>query len=157
MALVNFAMADAGIASWRVKYDFNLWRPIDAIQNADVDASASTQPDRSWKPLIVTPPFPAYVSGHSTFSSAASAVLSRLFGPSYNFASQSDTASGWRSISTKETSPRVRAFTSFAQAADEAGMSRIFGSIHFNFDNTQGLKLGSDIGNFVSNNALKKR
>lgn len=157
MALVNFAMADAGIASWRVKYDFNLWRPIDAIQNADVDANASTQPDRSWKPLIVTPPFPAYVSGHSTFSSAASAVLSRLFGLSYNFASQSDTASGWRSISTKETSPRVRAFTSFAQAADEAGMSRIFGGIHFNFDNTQGLKLGSDIGNFVSNNALKKR
>ncbi len=156
MALINFAMADAGIASWKAKYDYDLWRPVDAIQNADVDSNSATSPDRNWTPLIVTPPFPSYVSGHSTFSSAASAVLTRLFGPSTNFTSQSDTASGWRPVST-EVSPKVRVFGSFAQAADEAGMSRIYGGIHFNFDNTQGLKLGTDIGNYVSNNALKKR
>ena len=156
MALVNFAMADAGIASWKAKYDYDLWRPVDAIQNADVDSNSATSPDRNWTPLIVTPPFPSYVSGHSTFSSAASAVLTRLFGPSANFTSQSDTASGWRPLTTTETSPNERTFTSFAQAADEAGMSRIYGGIHFNFDNTQGLRLGTDIGTYVSNNALKK-
>lgn len=157
MALVNFAMADAGIASWKAKYDYELWRPIDAIQNGDVDSNPATQVDPTWKPLIVTPPFPAYVSGHSTFSSAASVVLTRLFGPSVSFASQSDTESGWRLVSSTEPSPKVRTFTGFTQAAEEAGMSRIYGGIHFNFDNTQGLKLGSDIGNYVSNNVLKKR
>ena len=156
MALINFAMADAGIASWKTKYDYELWRPVDAIQNADVDSNSATSPDRNWTPLIVTPPFPSYVSGHSTFSSAASAVLTRLFGPSANFTSQSDTASGWLPVST-EASPKERTFSSFAQAADEAGLSRIYGGIHFNFDNTQGQKLGTDIGTYVSDNALKKR
>ena len=157
MALVNFAMADAGIASWKAKYDYELWRPIDAIQNGDVDSNPATQADTSWTPLIVTPPFPSYVSGHSTFSSAASAVLTRLLGPSIDFTSQSDTASGWRPLSTTEIAPKVRTFTSFTQAADEAGMSRIYGGIHFNFDNTQGAELGTKIGNYVANNALKTR
>jgi membrane-associated phospholipid phosphatase len=157
MALVNFALADAGIASWKAKYDYELWRPIDAIQNGDVDSNPATQADLTWKPLIVTPPFPSYVSGHSTFSSAASAVLTSLFGPALSFTSQSDSARGWLPISTSETSPKVRAFTSFSQAADEAGMSRIYGGIHFNFDNTQGAELGTDIGNYVTNNALRKR
>ena len=157
MALVNFAMADSGIASWKAKYDYELWRPIDAIQNADVDSNPATQADPTWKPLIVTPPFPAYVSGHCTFSSAASVVLTRLFGPSVSFVSQSDTASEWRLVSSTEPSPKLRTFTSFTQAAEEAGMSRIYGGIHFSFDNTQGIALGAEIGNFVANNALKKR
>jgi hypothetical protein len=157
MALINLAMADGGIASWKAKYDYELWRPIDAIQNGDVDSNPATQADPTWKPLIVTPPFPAYVSGHSTFSSAASAVLTRLFGTSVSFASQSDSASGWRLVSSTEPSPKVRTYTGFNQAAEEAGMSRIYGGIHFNFDNTHGMALGAEIGNFVANNALKKR
>ena len=84
-------------------------------------------------------------------------VLMRLFGPSVSFVSQSDTESGWRLVSSTEPSPKVRTFTGFTQAAEEAGMSRIYGGIHFNFDNTQGLKLGTDIGEYVSKNALKKR
>lgn len=157
MALINFAMTDAGIASWKAKYEFGLWRPVDAIRHADLDSNEATSPNTHWSPLIVTPPFPSYVSGHSTFSSAASAVLTQLFGPSTNFVSQSDSASGWRPISTSEPSSTERTFGSFEQAANEAGMSRIFGGIHFSFDNNQGSKLGKEIGRYVSDNALKKR
>lgn len=157
MALVNFAMADAGIASWKAKYEFELWRPIDAIRNAELDSNEATSPMKDWSPLIVTPPFPSYVSGHSTFSSAAGAVLTQLFGPSTGFASYLDTASGWRPIPTSELSLRERTFSSFEQAASEAGISRIFGGIHFSFDNDQGTKLGQVIGRYVSENALKIR
>ena len=156
MALVNIAMADSGIASWKAKYDHNLWRPIDAIRGADVDSNPATNLDSNWTPLINTPPFPAYVSGHSTFSSAASAVLTSLFGPNVSFASQADTAAGWLPVAA-ERSPKVRTFNSFGQAAEEAGLSRIYGGIHFNFDNTEGAELGSGIGSYVVNNALKKR
>ncbi len=157
MALVNFAMADAGIASWKAKYEFELWRPVDAIRHADLDSNEATSPNTNWSPLIVTPPFPSYVSGHSTFSSAASAVLTQLFGSSTNFVSQSDSASGWWPVSTSDPSSTERTFGSFEQAANEAGMSRIFGGIHFSFDNNQGAKLGKEIGMYVSDNALKKR
>jgi membrane-associated phospholipid phosphatase len=156
MALVNIAMADSGIASWKVKYDYDLWRPIDAIRGADVDSNPATNLDSNWTPLINTPPFPAYVSGHSTFSSAASAVLTSLFGPNVSFASQADTAAGWLPVAT-ERSPKVRTFNSFGQAAEEAGLSRIYGGIHFNFDNTEGAELGAGIGYHVVSNALKKR
>lgn len=156
MALVNIAMADSGIASWKAKYDHNLWRPIDAIRGADVDSNPATNLDSNWTPLINTPPFPAYVSGHSTFSSAASAVLTNLFGPNVSFASQADTAAGWLPVAA-ERSPKVRTFNSFGQAAEEAGLSRIYGGIHFNFDNTEGAELGANIGQYIANNALKKR
>jgi hypothetical protein len=73
-----------------------------------------------------------------------------------SFASQADTAAGWLPVAA-ERSPNVRTFNSFGQAAEEAGVSRIYGGIHFNFDNTEGAELGSSIGSYVVKNALKKR
>ena len=73
-------MADAAIAAWDAKYTYAFWRPVTAIRNGDTDGNDDTVADPSWSPFIVTPPFPDYVSGHSTFSGAAAVVLAALFG-----------------------------------------------------------------------------
>jgi hypothetical protein len=145
-ALLNIAMADAGIASWDAKYHYDIWRPIDAIRQADQDGNVATSGVAAWIPLLKTPPFPAYTSGHSTFSGAASAVLTSLFGDNVAFNSQSD---GHLAAEQRPLDPSqivTRQFTSFRQAAEEAGLSRIYGGIHFNFDNTAGLELGRQVG-----------
>ncbi len=155
MALLNIAMADAGIASWDAKYAFSLWRPIDAIQKASLDGNSQTSPDGTWLPLIKTPPFPTYTSGHSTFSGAASTVLSATFGTNYAFSSDSDSHSGLNQRPLAESQVVTRHFESFEQAAAEAGQSRIYGGIHFQFDNAAGLAAGKQIGQFVSANLFK--
>ena len=80
-ALLNLALADAGIAGWDCKYAYSLWRPIDGIREADPTRRRDTTPDPDWTPLLTTPPFPTYTSGHSTFSGAAAAVLALFFRP----------------------------------------------------------------------------
>lgn len=154
-ALLNLALADAGISSWDSKYYFDLWRPIDAIRKADTDGNSATQKDVDWEPFLQTPPFPTYTSGHSTFSGAASKVLAGLFGDVTPFSTQSDlhTAPGKQSF--EDVGILTRSFDTFSQAAEEAGMSRIYGGIHFAFDNTEGLKAGRSIGQLVMDNYLK--
>jgi membrane-associated phospholipid phosphatase len=143
MALLNFALADAAIASWYTKYHYDLWRPIDAIRQADQDSNASTKTDASWLPLLRTPPFPSYTSGHSTFSGAAATILSALYGQNYHFSTRSDGHSG---LTQKPlASIKERNFDSFWSAAEEAGMSRVYGGIHFEFDNVSGLAIGKAV------------
>src|SRR5207248_8763712 len=97
-----------------------------------------------WMPLLNTPPFPAYVSGHSTFSSAAAAVLAQSFG--------SDKI---RFVTTSDDLPGVtRKFDSLWAAAEEAGMSRIYGGIHWQFDNTEGLAIGKNLAQYVGRSYL---
>ena len=145
-ALLNIAMADAGIASWDAKYHYDLWRPIDAIRQADQDGNTATLADSSWIPLLKTPPFSSYTSGHSTFSGAANAVLTSIFGELFAFDSQSDGHLAAEQRPLDPTQIAKRHFQSFNQAAEEAGLSRIYGGIHFNFDNTAGLELGRQVG-----------
>ncbi len=143
-ALLNIATADAGIACWDAKYTYNTWRPLTAIHQADRDGNAQTTADPSWQSLLVTPSFPEYVSGHSSFSSAAATILSNQIGSNIGFSN------------TTITSPRVtRRFNNFPQAAAEAGMSRIYGGIHFMAANQEGLVLGKRIGNYVLANFLQ--
>ena len=145
-ALINIAMADAGIAAWDAKYHYDVWRPIDAIRQANQDGNASTTSESTWIPLLKTPPFPTYTSGHSTFSGAASTVLASLFGDYTSFDSQSDGHSAPEQRPLDASQIVTRHFDSFAQAAEEAGLSRIYGGIHFDFDNVAGLQLGRNIG-----------
>jgi hypothetical protein len=154
-ALLNLALADAGISAWDAKYEYDLWRPIDAIQQADQDGNEQTTADPTWLPLLLNPPFPTYTSGHSTFSGAADAVLTSLLGENVNFTSQIDAqaAPGQRPLDPSLIV--TRDFNSFTEAAEEAGLSRIYGGIHFNFDNTAGLESGRAVGQFVVNNYLE--
>lgn len=137
-ALLNLGMADAAIVSWDNKYAYDFWRPITAIRE---DAA---NPDPAWTPLIGTPPFPGYTSGHSTFSGAASVILASLFGDNVSFATAQD------------NNPLiVREFTSFSQAAAEAAESRLYGGIHFRFDNDDGLTGGQLVGAHVATAMLQ--
>jgi hypothetical protein len=129
-ALLNVAMADAALVCWECKFKFDVWRPVTAIR--------AVEPD--WTPLLPTPPFPAYTSGHSSFSGAAAAALAAFFGTDrVSFSTASD---GLPGVS--------RSFDSFSAAAREAGMSRIYGGIHWAFDNTDGLACGREIGEYVA-------
>ncbi|HEV7405628.1 MAG TPA: Ig-like domain-containing protein, partial [Chthoniobacteraceae bacterium] len=138
MAELNLAMADAGIVAWDAKYAFNWWRPVTAIQNADLDGNDQTTADPNWQSFLITPNFPEYISGHSTFSGAAATVLTDIFGDNTAF---SATSIGLPNV--------TRNFTSFQQAADEAGESRIYGGIHYEFSDQDGLAAGRALGALV--------
>lgn len=143
-ALLGIAMADAAVVAWDHKYTYNFWRPVTAIQNAGNDGNSQTVADPGWLPLIATPPFPAYTSGHSTFSSAAARMLALYAGgDEFDFVTTSDGLPGV-----------TRSFSSFSQAAEEAGQSRIYGGIHWQFDNQLGLSTGNALGEHVFFNAL---
>jgi len=129
MVLTAAAQADAFVSSWGYKYQYNLIRPRTYIRRLM---------DSTWEPLIPTPPFPEYPSGHSTQSAAAATVLTALIG---NVPFEDSTA-----ISIGHN---VRHFDSFNAAADEAGISRIYGGIHFPTGNTGGKALGRCIGDKV--------
>ena len=142
--LLNMALADAAIASWDAKYTFKLWRPVTAIRNANLDGNSASNQDATWTPLLTTPPFPSYTSGHSTFSGAGAAVLGAYFG----------TDQVPFVLKSEVLGVGDRGFTGFKQAAAEAGISRIYGGIHFNFDNVEGLKAGEKVGLLVANTFL---
>lgn len=144
-ALLNLALADAAIACWDCKYLFNYWRPITAIQLADADGNPWTSPDPAWMPLLPTPPFPEYPSGHSTFSGAAAAVLAAFYGKDrIPFHVGSDDMPGV-----------VRFYDGFRHAAWESGMSRLYGGIHFMSSNLNGLRDGAAIGRYVVRHHLR--
>jgi Leucine-rich repeat (LRR) protein/membrane-associated phospholipid phosphatase len=129
-AELNVAMADAGVAMADAKYTYWFWRPITAIRLGD----KMTPPDADWTPLLETPNHPSYVSGHSAFSGAAAAVMTDWFGTRpFTFSSAS--------------LPGVtRHFANFQQAAEEAAASRVYGGIHYPFDNKDGLATGRLVG-----------
>ena len=129
MVLTSAAQADAFIASWGYKYQFSMIRPRTYIRRLI---------DPTWEPLIPTPPFPEYPSGHSTQSSAAAEVLTALVGD-MPFEDSTSVSLGHA----------VRHFASFRAAAEEAGMSRIYGGIHFPTGNLGGRALGKCVGDKV--------
>ena len=135
-ALLNIALADAAICAWDAKYTYHFWRPVTAI--------AFAEPELNWMPLLVTPPFPEYTSGHSTFSGAGATVLPLFYGTDdLPFTSGSDFLPGvYRSFSTP------------FDAAVEAGVSRIYGGIHFHSANVDGLQAGSSIGEWTATHYL---
>jgi membrane-associated phospholipid phosphatase len=143
-ALLNFSMADAGILCWEGKFAFSYWRPITAIRDADLDDNPDTTPQRNWDSLLTTPPFPSYPSGHSTFSGAAAIALAHFFGTD---------AISFR-IGSEGVSGVTRSFSGFWAAAQEAGRSRIYGGIHYEFDNREGLRCGRELADYIARRYL---
>ena len=146
-ALLNISLADSAVLCWVIKFTYEMWRPVTAIRLADQDGNDTTTPAPDWTPLLDTPPFPAYTSGHSTFSAAGATVLAKFFG-----------TDELRFTTTSEGLPGVsRSFASLWAAAEEAGMSRIYGGIHWRFDNTDGLATGKTLGEYVVRHHLRPR
>jgi PAP2 superfamily protein len=138
-ALLNIAMADAAICAWDAKYTFHFWRPVTAI--------AFAEPELNWMSFIVTPPFPDYVSGHSTFSGAAATVLALFYGTEdLPFTIGSDFLPGV-----------YRGFATCLDAAEEAAVSRLYGGIHFRSANEDGLQAGISIGEWTGSHYLQPK
>jgi hypothetical protein len=140
-ALLNLAGADAFIAAWDAKFTYNQWRPVTAIRAADTDRNPGTEADASWTPLLVTPPFPDYIAGHTTYAGAAQAVLEHLFGddPGVVITLSSPTAPG-----VTET------YTTFKEIADGVVNARVWGGIHWRTSSAQGRIVGEEIGRYVT-------
>ncbi len=130
MARLGVAVADAFIGCWHTKFEYDLVRPVTYIKKVI---------DPKWDTLLITPPFPEYPSGHSSQSGAAAAVLTAMFGDHFAFDDATHVA---------DNIP-ARHFESFAAAADEAAISRLYGGIHFRAAIEQGLKQGQCIGAYA--------
>lgn len=124
--LVSLSMADAFIACWDEKYRSSRVRPETVIQNLF---------DRRWKPLLQTPPFPEYVSGHSVVSSTAADILTQIFGDNFKYLDDTEVEFGLPSVK----------FISFNNAAAQASVSRLYGGIHFRDAIEQGNILGKKV------------
>ena len=127
----SIAIADAFISCWDEKYRSNLVRPETLI---------NTYFDDEWKPILQTPPFPEYSSGHSVVSGAASTVLTSIFGENFSFSDDTELPFGLP----------IRSYKSFKQAADEATISRMYGGIHYRSAVEVGVGQGRKIGELVS-------
>lgn len=130
LARLGVAMADAFIGCWHEKYRYDLVRPITYVRKV-------ISPD--WTPFLLTPPFPEYPSGHSTLSAAAATVLASVIGNPYSFTDH-----------TRERDAAIpRSFESFWTAAKEAGISRLYGGIHFRAAIERGFEQGRCIGAYA--------
>lgn len=137
-AKVACALADGFISCWTEKYRSCVIRPETYI-NQYIKSN--------WQPLIQTPPFPEHTSGHSTISAAAAAVLTNLFGDNFAFTDSTEV----------EFQMPPRTFSSFYQASDEAGMSRLYGGIHYRHGNVAGSKNGREVGQYVFDKVKTRR
>ena len=130
MALLGVGLADAFIGCWDAKFKYDLLRPVTYIRRLI---------DPKWEPLLITPPFPEFPSGHSTQSGAAAVILTDLFGAEFGFEDHTMAPDGLA----------PRSFASFHAAAEEAGISRLYGGIHFRAAIVLGLEQGRCIGAYT--------
>jgi hypothetical protein len=177
LALVNVAMADAGIAIWESKFYYQYWRPVTGIRESDEDTGPSglgdgnpaTTGDPSYSPLGApasnltgpnfTPPFPAYPSGHAGFGGALFEILRNYYKTDrIRFSFVSDEFNGVTRDNVGNVRPVVeRSFSSLSQAEEENGQSRIYLGIHWAFDKTEGIAQGRRVAEYVFKNILRPR
>ena len=167
LALVNTAMADAGIAIWESKYFHEFWRPVTGIR--ENDGNTMTMRDAGFTPLGApasnltgpnfTPPFPAYPSGHAGFGGALFQTLRRFYGTdAIAFTLVSDEFNGVTLDNQGNVRPRIeRAFRNLSEAEEENGQSRIYLGIHWAFDKTEGIAQGRRVADWVFDRAFRPR
>ena len=175
LALVNVAMADAGMTIWESKYYYDFWRPVLGIRESDPgtgptllgDGNPDTVGDTNFSPLGApasnltgpnfTPPFPAYPSGHAGFGGALFQVMRRFYGTdNITFTFVSDEFNGQTRDNIGNVRPfRPRSFSNLSQAEEENGQSRIYLGIHWSFDKTEGIAQGRRVGDYVFDHAFR--
>jgi hypothetical protein len=173
LALVNVTMGDSGIAAWDSKYFHNYWRPGNGLR--DDDGDPGTPQLDTWRPFgasvineVVperfTPPFPAYPSGHATFGAAMAQSLTNVFGNSVRFTFVSDEYNGQGfdprngGLSVDNIRPFVPVrYRSLLEAQEENGRSRVFNGVHWEPDDTEGQRLGTQIVNFTVATKFRRR
>jgi hypothetical protein len=145
-ALINMAISDGLVASMDTKYHYNLWRPETAIRHADADGNPATDPDTAFTPLIATPCFPSYPSAHASASYAARRVVQEIWG-----------AAG-HSIELNAPSLNLTLqYTTLKQITSDIDDARVYGGIHFRFDQEAGARQGWRISDYIMSNRLQAR
>ncbi|HEY2953548.1 MAG TPA: vanadium-dependent haloperoxidase [Verrucomicrobiae bacterium] len=175
LALVNVALAEAGLAVWESKYYYDIWRPITGIRESDAgsgptglgDGNPATAGDPTWTPMGApasnlvgpnfTPPFPAYPSGHAGFGGALFQTLRRFYEmDDIPFTFVSDELNGVTRGNDGNVRPLLpRSFSTLSQAEEENGQSRIYLGIHWTFDKTESILLGRRVGDWVFEHTFK--
>jgi len=144
-ALLNMALSDATVAAFDSKYHYDFWRPETAIRAGDADGNAKTDGDESFAPFIVTPCFPSYPSNHASVSYAAREVLERLYG-----------RDGHDITLTTASVPGVTLhYTNLEAITDDVDDARVYGGIHFRFDQEAGGRQGRGVGTYVYQHNLR--
>jgi membrane-associated phospholipid phosphatase len=136
-ATLDLTLADATIALYDAKYHYRIWRPVTAIRLGDTIGNPGITGDPTWTPLAVTAPDPSYPGAHSTISEAAATVLTAFY--------------GHRQPLVITVGGTTRAFGSFFEAAEEAGLSRIYAGQHTRLDHVAGQQLGARVAGVVLN------
>ena len=147
LALISISTNDALIASFKTKYFYKLWRPFHAIRLGNTDSNGKTAEDIAWSAFLVTPCFPSYPSNHASGSGAAAEAMRRIYG-----------AAG-HAITLTATIPVIGLttlqYTSLKQITDDIDDARIYGGMHFRFDQVAGSGLGREVATYVHKNNLR--
>ena len=143
LALLNMAMSDGLTSSMETKYHYVFWRPETAIRAGDSDGNSRTVGDPDFAPFIPTPCFPGYPSAHASASYAARSILERVWGNG-----------GQSLVVSHPTLPIVVHYTNLKQITNDIDDARVFGGIHFRFDQEAGAKQGRSVGQYVYANNL---
>jgi hypothetical protein len=146
LALLSMASSDSLVASFWTKYHYKLWRPETAIVEGNLDGNAKTEPDLTFVPFIATPCFPSYPSNHGSGSNSAAEILKRVYG-----------AGGHAITIANPAVPGVAfQYTRFSQITDDISDARIYGGIHFRFDQVAGANLGRDVATYIYKHNLRR-
>jgi hypothetical protein len=144
-ALLNMALSDAGVAVMDTKYSYNYWRPETAIVGGAIDDNDRTDPDASFVPFIPAPCFPSYPSGHASTSYAAREVLERIFGSRGHAIV----------VSTPAVPNVVLKYARLKDITSDIDDARVYGGIHFRFDQEEGAEQGRQVGAYVYRHGLR--
>jgi hypothetical protein len=145
LALMNMAIADAAISVFDTKYFYKTWRPATAIARADEDGNKWTEA-AAFTPFIRTPCFPSYPSAHGSLSGAARTVLERAYGKNNHSIT----------VSHPAVPGIVLNYTDLRTITDDISDARVYGGIHFRFDQDAGERQGHAVGQFEFNNLLQR-
>jgi hypothetical protein len=147
--LVNVSIHDALQTTQTSKFVYGVWRPVTAIRAADTDLNPETEPDGTWLPLITTPPYPSYAGNLATIGASAARALQLVSGTN-----DVPVAVTW---SLPNGLVVTRQFDGFSQAADEEFMARIYGGVHYRFDQQAGQQVGQSVAELVFANFMRPR
>lgn len=148
--LVNVSVHDALMTTQTSKFVYGMWRPVTAIRQAETDLNPGTNPDPLWLPLLTTPPYPSYAGNFATIGASAARALQLAFGTN-----DIPVTATWRQANgLPDVSHR---FDGFWQAAQEQSDSRIYGGIHYRFDQVAGQQVGISTADFVFANFVQPR
>jgi hypothetical protein len=145
LALLNMATNDSLVASFGTKYYYLFWRPETAIRAGALDGNAKTDPDAGFVPFIATPCFPSYPSNHASGSSSAAEILRRLYG----------TGGHTLTVANSAIPDVTLHYTTFKQITDDIDDARVYGGIHFRFEQEAGGRLGREIATYIYKHNLR--